>query len=191
MILIVSGLPGAGKSVLVEMLAKHFKLKKVFASDILRKLLEKKNFDLKKTKKSKGFFESEKGRKLNLNRKKNFSFDKKLDKMLLKLIEKEDNIIVDSRTMPWLSKKGFKIWVTAPKKIRAERIAKRDSIPKSKALKLVDERLKNDKLIYKKLYGFNFGEDLKCFDLILNTAKLSKKEMFLKALKEIKLRFNC
>lgn len=190
MIIIVSGLPGAGKSSLVESLARYFKLKKVFASDILKKLMQGKKFSVKGTSKSTGFFESEKGRKLNKQRTLNGSFDKKLDKLLLKLIKKEDNLIIDSRTMPWLSKKGFKIWVTAPKKVRAKRIAGRDKISERKALKFMEERLKTDCKIYKQLYGIEFAKNLKVFHLILNTGKLSKKEAFEKARKAIEAYFN-
>ena len=186
MIIIVSGLPGAGKSLLVEMLANEFRLKKVFASHILRNLIEGKEFDLNKTEKSTGFFESEDGVKATLTRAKNKEFDKKLDKMLLDLISKEDNLIVDSRTMPWLSKKGFKIWVQASEYVRAHRTAERDKIEFEDAKEKIIERLENDKKIYAELYKFKFAEDLKPFDLILDTGSLNKKEMFEKAKNAVK-----
>ena len=91
MILIVSGLPGAGKSALVEMLAKKLKLKKVVASDILRKIISKQEIDLNNTQKGTGFFESIEGINLSKTRKTNLNFDKKLDRFLLKFINKHKN----------------------------------------------------------------------------------------------------
>ena len=188
MIVIVSGNAGSGKSVLVERLAKKFKLRKVFASSILKGISEGRNFNFKKlkTKKGEGFFESKKGTQLSKARLSNFSLDKELDKALLKILKEHDNLIVDSRLMPWLYKKpSVKIWISASMKTRARRTAHRDKISVYKAMKALKERSAVDRKIYKKLYKINYEKDLKPFDLILKTDKLTKKQTFLKAKKFI------
>lgn len=192
MIVIVCGLPGAGKSVLVERLAKHYKLKKVFASDILKQLKGKKGkkvekIDVSKTAKSSGWWETEEGQKFNLERLEDKSFDKALDDKLLEIIEKEDNLIMDSRTMPWLAKKEglIKIWITASPNIRAQRVAGRDKEDWKKVLQMMEQRLEIDKKIYKKLYKIDFSEDLMPFQIRLDTSNMGEEEVFQNVVQKI------
>jgi cytidylate kinase len=79
--------------------------------------------------------------------------------------------------MPWLLKKGFKIWLEASQEKRAERIAKRDGISASEALKALRNKEKRTKTIYKKLYSFSLGEDFAPFHLILDTDNLNAEEV--------------
>jgi cytidylate kinase len=80
--------------------------------------------------------------------------------------------------MPWLLKKGFKIWLEASQEKRAERIAKRDGISVGEALKALRNKEKRTKTIYKKLYNFSLGEDFAPFHLILDTDNLKAEEVF-------------
>lgn len=48
-------------------------------------------------------------------------------------------------------------------------MASRDTISFLEAKKIVKLRDEENKKIYHKLYGFNFGEDLTVFDFALNT----------------------
>jgi len=182
MIIIICGLPGSGKSTLVEKLAEEYKLKTVFASSILKDLKHKNSasIDITKTKKGQGWWESAAGKKYNKERLKDMSLDKLLDEKLLEIIAKKDNLIVDSRTMPWLAKKKglINIWIDASPSIRAKRVAGRDKKDWKLLLKQMKERLDADKKIYKKLYGINFGKNFKPFDVVLNTNKLDEEQVF-------------
>jgi cytidylate kinase len=80
--------------------------------------------------------------------------------------------------MPWLLKKGFKIWLEASPEKRAMRIAKRDGMNTRQALKALRIKEEQTKTIYKKLYGFHLGEDFKPFCLILDTEDLGADEVF-------------
>lgn len=182
MIIIVCGLPGSGKSTLAEKLAKKYKLKTIFASSILKELKEKPidKIRVEKTSMGSGWWESKEGMKYTKQRMWDMSLDKALDTKLLEIIAKEDNLIIDSRTMPWLAKKKglIKIWIDASEEIRAKRIAGRDKKDWKGIMKQMHERLETDKKIYKKLYGFRFGPDKKVFDIILNTDKLDEVQVF-------------
>jgi cytidylate kinase len=80
--------------------------------------------------------------------------------------------------MPWLLETGFKIWLEASPRKRAERVAKRDSITIKEALKALRKKEEKTKSIYEKLYGFKLGEDFTPFHLILDTDNLSAEEVF-------------
>lgn len=180
LIVIITGSPGSGKSTLAEKIASKFKLRCVFASDILRRLqkAELEEIDLDKTEKSSGFWESDEGKEYLAKRAEDESFDRKLDEELLRIINEGDNLVVDSWTMPWLSEKGFKIWLNASPSVRALRVSGRDSIEKEKALERIEERNEKTAAIYKKLYGFDYGQDFTPFDLVLNTDELSQEDVF-------------
>ena len=95
---------------------------------------------------------------------------------------------MDSWTMGYLSKKGFKIWLKASVETRAKRIAKRNNQSIEEVLKAI--KLKEEKTteIYKKLYGFTLGEELKKFDLVIDTETISELEVrkiVLEKLKEV------
>jgi cytidylate kinase len=80
--------------------------------------------------------------------------------------------------MPWLIKKGFKIWLEASAQRRAERIARRDGTTVREALKALRNKEKQTKAIYKRIYGFDLGKDFAPFNLILDTGSLEAEEVF-------------
>ncbi|MFH1587836.1 MAG: cytidylate kinase family protein [Candidatus Diapherotrites archaeon] len=184
MILIVSGFAGSGKSSLADSLGKHFSLRVIHASDVMKQLMEGK-LDLNNTKGHEGFWESKESEHIMKHREENDELDKKLDELLLKEVEK-DNLVLDSWTMPWLSKKGIKIWLNASPEIRAKRVSLRDKMSFEKILSKIKERDEKTKGIYKRIYNFSLGNDFEPFDLIIETNEINQKEVFEKTLKELK-----
>ncbi len=179
MIVIVSGLPGSGKSTLVEKLAEEFNLKKVFASGILRQLRERKAVDFERTEKGEGFWESKEGKVFTRKRLEELDFDRRLDEELQRIAKTEKNVIFDSRTMPWLYKgEAFRIWLKASERVRAERIAKRDGKKAEEIIASMKKRYEADRKIYKRLYGFELGEDFTPFQLVIDSNELSEGEVF-------------
>ncbi|MFH1225635.1 MAG: cytidylate kinase family protein [Candidatus Diapherotrites archaeon] len=192
LLVIVAGFAGSGKSTLADKLAKALKAKCVHASGVLKEMRKKKaaKIDLHACRHNTGWWESEEGKAYMRRRLEDSTMDKELDKHLLKLIaqakKKKQALVLDSWTMPWLSKEGFKIWLRASAEKRAGRIAGRDGIPAADALKKLRERDAQTAQIYKNIYGFSLGEDLRPFNLVIETDELDEEGVFAEALGEVK-----
>jgi cytidylate kinase len=172
-VLCISGMAGSGKSTLAKKLAEKYGLKYYSGGDALKILAEEEGYQTLKH----GWWESREGLRFLERREKNSKFDKAVDEKLLELA-KQGNVVLDSWTMPWLVKKGFKIWLEASPEKRAERIAKRDRINVKEALKALRIKERRTKAIYKKLYDFKLGENFSPFHLILDTEYLDADEVF-------------
>ncbi len=170
----VCGMAGSGKSTVAKRLAEKYGLKYYSGGDALKALALEQGY----RRLEHGWWESEEGIRFLEKRGKDPKFDKMVDEKLLKLAQ-QGNVILDSWTMPWLLKKGFKIWLDASVESRAKRIAKRDGISVEKAIKALESKEEKTKTIYKKLYGFKLGEDFTPFHLILDTNDLNEEEVFL------------
>jgi len=169
----ISGMAGTGKSTLSKKLAEKYKLKYYSGGDALKALAAEEGYNAS----GRGWWESSEGLSFLKRREKNLKFDKAVDDRLLEYAE-QGNVLLDSWTLPWLLKTGFKIWLVASIEKRAERIVKRDKITLKEAMQVLKEKEARTKAIYKKLYGFNLGEDFAPFHLVLDTDNLNAKEVF-------------
>lgn len=175
----VFGLPGCGKSTLTDAIAKKFGMRAVHTSGILRKLQSEAVADIKvdEAQKNVGWWETPEGLEYVKKRMEDYSFDEKLDKMLMEMAEKKNDGVFDSWTLPWLSEHGYKIWLAASKEARARRIAGRNEKSYEEALKRIEDREQLNIPHYKKMYGFEIGKDLSPFHLVLNTENLSAEDV--------------
>jgi cytidylate kinase len=164
---------GSGKSTVAKKLAKTYGLKYYSGGDALKAVA----LDLGYNATSEGWWETQEGVSFLRKRLKNLEFDRKIDQKLIEWTKK-GGVILDSWAMPWLLKKGFKIWLEASEKVRAKRIAFRDNLNNDEALKFLRRKESKTKAIFKKLYGFNLGKDFSPFHLILDVNQLSKEEVF-------------
>lgn len=172
-VICICGMAGSGKSTLAKKLAKKYGLKYYSGGDALKTLAVEEGYKPIK----RGWWESQEGMRFLERRSKDPKFDEAVDKKLLEMAQ-QGNVILDSWTMPWLLKEGFKILLEASPEKRAERIARRDSISVKEALKALKSKEEKTKDIYKKLYGFKLGEDFAPFHLILETNDISEDEVF-------------
>jgi cytidylate kinase len=172
-VICICGMAGSGKSTVAKKLAEKYGLKYYSGGDALKALAIEKGYKTVE----KGWWESPEGLSFLENREKDLELDRAVDQKLLAVAE-QGNVILDSWTMPWLLKRGFKIWLEASPRKRAERVAKRDGISIEKALEALREKESKTKAIYKKLYGFSLGEDFTPFHLILDTDNLEAEEVF-------------
>lgn len=164
---------GSGKSTAAKRLAERYGLRYSSGGDALKALASEMGYDTGRQ----GWWESQEGIEFLRRRTESPEFDKKVDMQLLEWAE-EGNVVLDSRTMPWLLKGGFKIWLEASEEVRTKRIAKRDRLTFEEALRYLREKESKTKEIYKRLYGFDLGDDLAPFDLILDVNLLEKEETF-------------
>jgi cytidylate kinase len=169
----ISGMAGTGKSTLAKKLAQKYKLRYYSGGDALKALAAEEGYNSS----CNGWWESPEGLRFLKKREKNLKFDKAVDDKLLESAQK-GNVLLDSWTMPWLLKTGFKIWLIASIEKRAERIAERDKITIKEARRVLKEKEAGTKAIYKKLYGFSLGEDFAPFHLVLDTDRLSAEQVF-------------
>lgn len=124
-----------------------------------------------------GWWETPEGMRFLEHRLKDPTFDKQIDSQLL-AYAKQGDVVLDSWTMPWLSKTGFKVWLEVSPEERAKRLAHRDGIGLEEAKTLIREKDGKTKRIYELLYGFKLGEDYSPFDLVLDSEFLTSGEVF-------------
>jgi cytidylate kinase len=172
-IICVCGMAGSGKSTVAKRIAEAYKLKYFSGGDALMAFAIEEGFRPLE----RGWWESKEGLSFLQKRGKDPQFDKAVDKKLLEVAEK-GNVVLDSWTVPWLLKKGFKIWLEASVEERARRIARRDKISYKEALDALKSKENQTKAIYRKMYGFDLGEDLELFNFILDTEDLRASEVF-------------
>jgi cytidylate kinase len=173
MVICIAGMAGTGKSTLAKKIAAKYGLRCFSGGDALKELAAEQGYDASEP----GWWETPAGLRFLKQRERDTKFDEAVDRKLLEYAE-QGNVLLDSWTMPWLLKDGFKIWLLASLEKRAKRAAKRDRITFEKALHVLKEKEERTNAIYKKLYGFTLGEDFKPFDLVLDTNHLTAKEVF-------------
>ena len=172
-VICISGMAGTGKSTLSKKLAEKYSLRYFSGGDVLKELAKQEGYDVS----VQGWWESPSGLNFLSKRVNDPKFDKEVDDKLLEYAQ-QGNVLLDSWTMPWLLKEGFKIWLEASFEKRAARVAIRDGMTVDRAFEVLKEKETRTKAIYKALYGFSLGEDLKPFDFILDTDNLSANEVF-------------
>lgn len=172
-VICISGLAGTGKSTLAKKLAEKYGLRYYSGGDALKELAKEEGYDIN----SHGWWESPVGLHFLQTRLNDPKFDKAVDDKLLEYA-KQGNVLLDSWTMPWLLKGGFKIWLDASFECRAARVAERDNMTYEQAVTVLEEKEGRTRAIYKSLYGFELGEDLSPFDFILDTDNLNAMEVF-------------
>ena len=170
--IVVSGPPAIGKTTVAKGLAKEFDLNYLSGGDILKELASEQGFS------SSGddWWDTEDGMKFLNQRKKNPEFDKKVDEKLIQLFE-EGDVVITSYTLPWLIDSGIKLWLSGTVKNCANRMQNRDNMDETSAIEVVNKRFNENKLIYKKLYNFEFADDLTVFDKIIPTDGLNADQV--------------
>ena len=173
---VVSGPPAIGKTTVAKGLAREFNLTHLSGGDILKEFANEQGFS------SIGddWWDTEEGMKFLEQRKKNPEFDKKVDEKLKTLFQ-NGGFVITSYTLPWMVDGGIKIWLAGAVENSAKRMQNRDNLTEHDALNVVKKRFSENKIIYKALYNFEFGEDLSVFDKIIETDGLNATEVLDKA----------
>jgi len=172
-VICISGMTGSGKSTVAKKLADKYGLGYFSGGNALRTLAHEEGYESD----MRGWWETAEGLRFLQQRIGDPAFDRRIDEKLLELAE-QGNVILDSWTMPWLLKEGFKIWLEASPQVRAKRVVNRDNISIEEAVKALKEKDERTRQIYNGLYGFDLGHDLSPFNLVLATDELDPDEVF-------------
>jgi cytidylate kinase len=169
---IISGPPAVGKTTVALALAKKFDLKYISGGDVLKEIAKDHGFS------SGGddWWDTEDGMKFLAQRAEHSEFDKQVDEKLQDLFY-QGGMVITSYTLPWLVKDGIKIWLEGSHENSTLRMKNRDNIGKDEAFVITKKRYLKNKVIYKKLYNFDFGDDTSVFDTIINTDNLNAEQV--------------
>jgi len=171
-VICISGMTGSGKSTVAKKLAAKYGLDYFSGGNALKTLAQEEGYNPDVT----GWWETAEGLRFLQQRMGDPAFDRRIDEKLLELAE-QGNVVIDSWTMPWLLKEGFKIWLEASPQVRAKRVVNRDDISIEEAIKALKEKDERTRQIYNGLYGFDLGHDLSPFNLVLVTDELDPDEV--------------
>ncbi|BAA30368.1 (d)CMP kinase [Pyrococcus horikoshii] len=162
LVITVSGLAGSGTTTLSKKIAEHYGLKHVYAGLIFRQMAKEKGMSLE---------EFQKYAELHPE------IDREVDRRQIEAA-KEGNVVIEGRLAGWMVKNAdLKIWLDAPIRVRAERVAKREGISVEEAFMKIAEREMQNRKRYLNLYGIDIN-DLSIYDLIINTSKWSPEGVF-------------
>jgi CMP/dCMP kinase len=160
----IGGLPGSGTTTACRLLERELPLECVFAGEIFRQMARERSMDL-------GTF--------SRWCEDNPEVDRELDDRVLEQLVKGD-VIVEARLSGWLARKhdlpAFKVWLTAPVEVRAERVAKRETQDLDLTMKQMQEREFSESKRYRDLYGVDLG-DLSFYDLVIDTRDKPPEEV--------------
>ncbi len=157
-------MPAVGKTTVASLIASRLNVPLVGGGDILKEIALEQGYHAS----GDDWWDTEEGMKFLEKRKGSSKFDKEVDARLLKKVEK-GNVVITSYTVPWLAKRGVKVWLSGTPSSRSIRMARRDSTTPEESLKIIVRRDEENYLLYKKLYRIEFGRDLSPFQLVVGT----------------------
>lgn len=188
--IIIFGFSGSGKTIMANRLAKGLKLRVVHPSGILRAICLGKDWKKYKKVGNNGFWESEKGAKILKDR---LNEDVPPDVLCDKIIMREakrGGVVIDSWSLPWLFKEGIKIYLKASRKLRAERVSKRDRQDFKKIYNIIYQKDHDTRMLYKRIGKFDIAKDFDVFDVIIDTSSLTKESVEKKIMDYVKNKQN-
>jgi cytidylate kinase len=160
-VIAISGLHGAGKTTVAKHLAKKFHLRYVSAGDVFRRMAAEKGMTLEE---------------FSRYAEKHPEIDRAIDRRTVREA-KGDNVLIDAKLAGWMAKHAdVKILLTAPLKVRAQRIARREGRSYREVLRETEFRERSEARRFKRFYGIDV-HDYTPFDIVLNTERFSIKEM--------------
>ncbi len=163
LIITISGLPGSGTTTTAKVLAKKTGMELISTGELFRELARKKGVSIED---------------FSLEAEKDDKIDRELDDKLLE--RAVPGRILEGRLTGHIlyreSIDAFKVWIHAPAKVRAQRIANRELEGYKKIYDKMIQREKSEFLRYKKYYDIDL-DDTSVYDLVINSNDNSPEEI--------------
>lgn len=170
--IIISGMPAVGKTTVSRKVAAALGTPMVGGGDVLKEMAVEEGYSPGGS----DWWDRGEGMKFLEERKRSPNFDKEVDSRLIRKAEKGD-VVITSYPVPWLSKDGTKVWLSGSVKSRAARMSERDGLSTQKCVKILSVRDTENYELYKKIYGIEFGKDLKPFHLVVETDTIGESRV--------------
>lgn len=170
--IIISGMPAVGKTTVSRAVAAQLGVSVIGGGDVLKEMAVEEGY----TPGGEDWWDTGDGMKFLQERKKSSGFDKEVDSRLIQKARK-GSVVITSYPLPWLTPDGLKVWLSGSVKSRAARMAKRDRLTVKKCMEVLSVRDKENYSLYKKIYGIEFGKDLKPFDLVVETDLIDEPDV--------------
>jgi cytidylate kinase len=157
MLVTVSGPPGSGTTTNAAATADRFDLQHTSGGDIFRQLAEERGHTLAQ---------------FNELAETDPQIDRDLDRRLYEIAREQTDVVLESRLAGWLAgeQATLRIWLDAPRSVRAARIAEREDKSVEEARTATQEREASESRRYQEYYDIDI-DDLSIYDLVLNTAR--------------------
>jgi CMP/dCMP kinase len=170
--IVISGMPAVGKTTVSRTVADSLGTPMVGGGDVLKEMAVEEGYSPG----GEDWWDRGEGMKFLAERKRSPDFDKEVDARLRQKAMK-GNVVITSYPLPWLTADCLKVWLSGSVKSRAERMAKRDGLPLAKCREVLQVRDVENYKLYKKIYGIEFGRDLKPFDLVVDTDTIDSQKV--------------
>jgi len=157
LVIVIGGLHGTGKSTCAKMLANELKLKYVSAGEIFRAMAREKGMNIEQ---------------FSQYAEKHHEVDREVDSRVTKA-SKEGNAVIEGQiSADLIEKPDMAVFLTAPEKIRIERLSHRDGKSTEESSRETKTREASEKKRYMKVYGID-AYDYSAYNLIIDTSKWS------------------
>ena len=160
----VSGLPGSGTSTLCRELEARLQWNLMNTGDVFRQMAEQMGISLQAL-----------GRRAESND----EIDRELDERMMRGAQRFDGVILEGRVTGWMALRhrlsAYRVWVDAPREVRASRVAEREEKALDLATREMVAREQSEATRYETAYQIDLA-DLSIYHLVIDSGRHDPSE---------------